>query len=431
MALTDRTIVLRSLRARLFSSVVTVLTVAVAVGLMLVLLSMRDAGRRAFERGSGNMHLLVSADSSRLVAVLNGIFYADAPARPLMWIQFRRIERMREVDFAVPVAQGDTYRSHPVTATTPEFFSRFSTDPAFDPRTSNQPAWSLDAGRVFDKPFEVVVGAEVARETGLDIGDHLHMSHGSSGAAHQTHDAFDHVVVGVLSPTGTAHDRALFTSLESSWIVHAHERREREDPTIRTTTIDDLAESDRLITGIYVRGVTREGATASAAVQTLAGRLARDGSLTVASPSSEIVKLFRIVSNIDQILLAMAAAVMASSGIGIMLALYNSMEQRRRQIAVLRVLGCPATRVIRLVLMEATTLGLLGAAVGLVLGHLGATIAAGVMEKRIGIVIEPSIETATLGMVVLATIVLAAASGLVPAVVAYRTGVAKNLRPMG
>jgi putative ABC transport system permease protein len=429
MALRDSTIVLRSLRARLFSSVVTVLTVAVAVGLMLVLLSMRDAGRKAFERGSGNMHLLVSGDSSRLVAILNGVFYADAPARPLQWIQFRRIERMREVDFAVPLTQGDSFRGWPVTATTAEFFSRFSTDPAFDSRTSGGPAWTIAAGRLFERPFEVVVGAEAARETGLGVGDEVHMSHGSNGA--HEHDAFGYVVVGVLAPTGTAHDRALFTDLNSTWIIHAHERRQREDPTIETTSVDDLTDGDRLITGIYVRGVTRAGSSASAAVQTLAGRLSRDGSVTVASPTSEIRKLFRIVSNIDQILLAMAGAVMASSGIGIMLALYNSMEQRRRQIAVLRVLGCSAARVIRLVLMEAALLGLFGASAGLVVGGVGAAIAAGVLERRIGIVIEPSVEMITLSAVIVSTVVLAAVAGLVPAVVAYRTGVAKNLRPMG
>ena len=436
MALTDRTIVFRSLKARLFSSVVTVLTVAVAVGLMLVLLSMRDAGRKAFERGSGNMHLLVSGDSSRLVAILNGIFYAEAPSRPLQWIQYRRIERMREVDFAIPLTQGDNYRGWPVTATTGEFFSRFSTDPTFDSRTSEGPAWTFASGRVFAKPSEVVVGAEAAGETGLGVGDELHMSHGGGGGGgQQEHGEFEYVVVGVLASTGTAHDRALFTDLDSAWIIHAQERREREDSAfesaIETTTIDDLTDADRLITGIYVRGVTREGSSASAAVQTLAGRLARDGSLTVASPTVEIIKLFQIVSNIDQILLAMAAAVMASGGIGIMLALYNSMEQRRRQIAVLRVLGCSAARVIRLVLMEAGALGLFGAGAGLVVGYIGATIAAGVLKQRIGIAIEPSIDPTTLAVVVVSTVVLAAVAGLVPAVVAYRTGVAKNLRPMG
>src|SRR5688572_26831359 len=106
MAMTDLTIVRRSLAARLFSTATTALTVAVAVSLMLVLLSMRDTGRRAFERGSGNMHLLVSADVSPLVSVLNGVFYANAPSRPLTWTQHQRIAADPRLEYAIPVQQG-------------------------------------------------------------------------------------------------------------------------------------------------------------------------------------------------------------------------------------------------------------------------------------------------------------------------------------
>ncbi|HBS29114.1 MAG TPA: hypothetical protein DEB06_06605, partial [Phycisphaerales bacterium] len=91
MALTDFTIIQRSITARAFSSATTVLMVGVAVGLMLVLLSMRDSGERAFERGAGNMHLLVSRDSSPMVSVLNGVFYANAPARPIAWRELLRL----------------------------------------------------------------------------------------------------------------------------------------------------------------------------------------------------------------------------------------------------------------------------------------------------------------------------------------------------
>ena len=81
----DFTIIRRSMTGRMFSTVTTAVTVAVAVALLLTLLSMRKAGEQAFERGSGNMHLLVSGDASPMVAVLNGVFYANAPARPISW----------------------------------------------------------------------------------------------------------------------------------------------------------------------------------------------------------------------------------------------------------------------------------------------------------------------------------------------------------
>lgn len=462
MALTDFTIIRRSMTSRMFSTVTTIITVAVAVGLMLVLLSMRDAGRRAFERGSGNMHLFISRDASPLTGVLNGIFYASAPRRPIEWAKYNEIRKAFPLEFAVPIQLGDSYEGeYRVLATTPEFFSKFQPDPDV--------AWILADGRYFTGDFEVVLGAAAARGTGLKAGDRIVLTHGISksreasaglaephddhhhgdhdheheagdpivhggsadGGAHVHHD-FIYTVVGILKPTGAAHDRAMFTSLNSSWIVHANERREQAGHGhIEKTTVDDLVDADRLITGIYARVMTRPGSDQSAAIQQIFDQLRRDPSITIASPTQEIDRLFTIVSNIDQLFLAMAAVVMISSGIAIMLALYNSMEQRRRQIAVLRVLGCSQRRIFGLVLTESAMIGLFGAMVGFGLCMAGGFVVAAVMKQRLGLVIQPSFDPAWTLVVLLATVGLASVAGLVPAAMAYRTSVATNLKPIG
>lgn len=427
MSLTDFTIIRRSMSSRMFSTVTTILTVAVAVGLMLVLLSMRDAGERAFERGSGNMHLLISRDSSPLVSVLNGVFYANAPARPISWAEYERLVASLPAEFAVPVQLGDSYRGMPVLATTAEFFTKFRPDPT--------EGWTLAQGRFFEKELEIVVGATAARTTGLRVGDTIFVTHGvgraAVGAEPHIHKEFPFKVVGILRPTGSAHDRALFMNLDSSWLMHAFDRRLAEDPRAGVPTLADLQERDRLITGIYLRVLTREGQDASAVLPQVFAALRADPSLTVASPTAQIRQLFAIVSNIDQVFLAMAAVVMVSSGIAIMLALYNSMEQRRRQIAVLRVLGCSRPRVFGLIVTESALLGLIGAAAGTALALAGGVAVAAVMKERLGLVVEPKMPVEAVLIVVLATVALASAAGIIPAVMAYRTSVAKNLRPMG
>ncbi|MBX3358084.1 MAG: ABC transporter permease [Phycisphaeraceae bacterium] len=431
--MTDFTIILRSLTSRLFSTLTTVITVAVAVGLMLVLLSMRDSGRRAFERGSGSMHLIVSRDASPMVSVLNGVFYANPPPRSIDWAKYNQIAGGFPLDFAVPIQQGDSYRGYPVLATTREFFTLFRPDEA-------EP-WSFAHGRAFDKPFEVVVGSQVARATGLRVGDTILLSHGiaqsrdlgsgSDAMKPHVHSDYKYTVVGVLDPTGSAHDRALFTDLNSTWIIHAHDRRLREDPRAGPTTIDDLADSDRQITGIYLRAQTRPGSNVSAVLPQVFDALRRDTSIVVASPRQQIDSLFKIIGNIDQILLAMAAVVMVSSAISIMLALYNSMDQRRRQIAVLRVLGCTRFRIFGLVVTESVLIGLLGSAAGLALCFVGVRLVAGVMKERLGLVIDPILDPRTAIAVLAGAVLLAALAGIVPAITAYRTSVARNLRPIG
>ena len=427
MAMTDWTIIRRSMTSRLFSTVTTVITVAIAVGLMLTLLSMRDSGRRAFERGSGNMHMLISNDSSPLVSVLNGIFYANAPARAITPARFAEIANSFPAEYAIPTQLGDRYMGLPVLATTREFFTKFSPNPDFKPGSAEL-GWKLAEGRIFEAPFEVVVGARAAREANVGIGDQLALTHGTGKEAH-VHRDFLYKVVGILEPTGASHDRALFTDLTSSWIIHAYDRRKETNPDAGKPTEADLTDADKLITGIYARIATRPDMNISAMIPAQLAKLRADGNITVASPSTEIQSLFRIVGNIDQILIAMVAAVMVASSISIMLALYNSMEQRRRQIAVLRVLGCSRPRVFGLVVTESAIIGMLGGLAGFALAFIGTRVVAAVLKEKLGLVVEPIFDPRITFLVLVASLGLAALAGLIPAAVAYRTSVARNLRP--
>ncbi|MBL8990457.1 MAG: FtsX-like permease family protein, partial [Phycisphaerae bacterium] len=136
--------------------------------------------------------------------------------------------------------------------------------------------------------------------------------------------------------------------------------------------------------------------------------------------------------SIDRIVVAIAAAVLVSSGIGILLALYNSMEQRRRQIAVLRVLGASQPRIFSLVLSESAVIGLLGAGVGIALGYLAVQAVAAVLLRDYGLVVRPDPAVFLRWSLVLtgATVVLAAMAGVLPAARAYATPVSRNLRPL-
>ena len=173
MAMTDFKIIRRSLLSRLFSTAITSLTVATAVGLMVILLTMPNAGQAAFSRGNGNMHMLVSRDPSALQSVLNGIFYARIPGNPIEWSKYEQLRSAYPMlEYAIPIQQGDSYRGFAVLATTPEFFS------SFKPRIDEE--WVFTEGRAIEQPFEVVIGAEVARQQNINLNDELVLSHGAS-----------------------------------------------------------------------------------------------------------------------------------------------------------------------------------------------------------------------------------------------------------
>jgi putative ABC transport system permease protein len=418
----DLAIVLRSLQTRLFQTLVTAATVAIGVGLLLTLLSMRESGRDVFKRGSGNVDLLVTAEPGALVSVLNGLFYAGAPANPIPWSRFVEIRDGYPWQWAIPMQQGDNYRGYPVLATTSDFLTRYEPEPGVP--------WRMAEGRVFESPFEVVVGAEVARATRLGLGDRLTVTHGSGGSREDhghSHDEYDYTVVGILEPSGSAHDRALFSDLDSSWVLHAFDRYEREGRHVHVG-VDDLEEVDRAITGILLKVPSRGGTSAALPQQFV--RLQREG-FTVAQPAQEIGRLLAIVGNIDGLLVAMAIAVLLASGVGIMLALYSSMDLRRRQVAILRVLGASAGRVFSIVLTESALIGLGGALLGVGLAAAGSAIVASTLVERLGLVVPWSLDARLALIVVLGTTLLASLAGLLPAMLAYRTHVADHLKPIG
>ncbi len=428
--MTDGRIVLQSIRARPLSTGITAGMVAVAVALLLTLHALRESAQTAFLRGSGNTHLLVSGDASPLAAVLNGIFYANPPQKALAWSTYEGIRDSFPWAWTIPTQQGDSYRGYPTLATTTEFFRKFEPTPG-------EP-WVLADGRFFEGPWEIVLGSAAARGSGLRMGQKVFLTHGSSGSregdhAGHVHTEFPFTVVGVLAPTGSAHDHALFTDLESSWILHAFDRREREaghDHASARLTAADLTDDDRLVTGILLRVPTREGSSASAVLAQQYDTLRRMPGIVVAQPAQEVNRLFEIVGRVDGLFIAMAVVVLVSSAISLLLALYNSMNERSRQIAVLRVLGASQFRVFGLMVTESVAIGLLGGASGVVLALVGGVVGAGYIKDQVGLVIEPALDWRATVIVLGGTVVLAIAAGILPGLRAYRTPVAESLRPV-
>ena len=497
--MTDLRLVLKSLTARSTSTVVTCLLIAIAVALLISMLSLREAGRRSFTRGVGNAHLVVSGDSSPLVAVLNGIFYANPPRTPLSESKVTEIAGSMPWSWAIPTQLGDSFRGFPVIGTTPAFLDDF--EPAMgEPWRIRRP------GRNIEGPFDVVLGSRVAAATGLGVGDRLFLTHGMGvdaaggdvgivemtsanaeddphdhgdhdghdhdghghddhgdhdGHDHDGHDHHDHgdhdghdhhdhhghhghvhadgsphvheeatfEVVGVLEPTGTHHDRILVASIEGSWFLHAIDRWEAAGRPL-PESVDELEAEDRLVTGMLLRTPVRAGRNSSAMLQSAFDRLRRDPSITVASPATQIDRLFGIVASLDAVFVALGIGILVSGAISVTLVLWNSMELRRRQIAVLRVLGCTRRRVLGLVLTESAMIGVVGAVLGVGFAVVGARFAAEVLASKTGVVILPTIDVDSSILIVAGTVVLAAVAGVAPAVRAYRTPVAEHLRPL-
>ena len=448
MPLSDTRIIARSLRSRPVTTATTVASVGVAVGLVLLLVSLQGAAEGALRRGAGNAHLLLSRDTGALTSVLNGVFYANPPSRAMRMSEYDALlTRPRApgppleayVDWAIPTAIGDTFRGDPVVATTPEFFTSFEPAPG-------EP-WAIDEGRMFEANFEMVVGAQIARRFDLNLGDQIVVVHGASrrdqggiiraGGQNEAVDESDpslhtdtpFTIVGIMKPTATPHDRVLAHDLESTWILHAYEARGVEPSELKA---GDLIDRERLITGALIRVATREGADASAALPVAFEMIRRDpGGFTVASPVDQINRLFRIVADVNLLLMAVTTLAALSGVSGVALAMINSMSLRRRQIAVLRVLGASRGRVFSLIITESAIIGAIGAVVGVAIAAVGLRLSAGFVRAQLGLAIPTAPDWQWAIPLIASAVLLSALAGLGPALMAYRTSVLAHLKPLG
>jgi putative ABC transport system permease protein len=390
------------LRARPLNTALNVLLLALGAGTIALLMLAAEQLEERMGRDARGIDLVVGAKGSPMQLILSTVFHLDAPTGNVPLAETRKVAEHRAVAQAIPLALGDSFRGFRIAGTTHDYIAHYG--------------GRLAAGRLWDEPMEAVLGAEVARATGLGVGGRFVGVHGF-GEGGEEHGDFPYQVVGVLAPTGTVLDRLVLCSVESVWFVHTSPDKS-EDPR---STLASLREDEQEITALLIRYAT------PIAAATLPRWINASGALQAASPAHESARLFRMIGVGVEVLGAFALVLVAAAGLSIYIALYNAMEERRYDLAVMRMLGATPGRLVRLVLLEALVLAVVGALVGLALGHLAAE-AVGALLAAAN---QPAVSgrywlAAELWIVALASAV-GLAAGVLPAWRAYRTDIAATL----
>jgi len=471
----------RSIQQRALASTLTAISMALGVALVVAVLVIHSVLDHSFRRGAQGYNLIVGAKGDQLRLVLNTVFHLTEPVGNIPYSYYEEFVHGRfaaAVETAIPVCMGHDYLGLPAVATVPDMFERLT--------YLEDQSYEFAEGRNFnaDSHYEAVVGATAARETGLTIGSKFRPVAKAVEAGHRGEEGHDEfTVVGVLAPTGTPNDRALFLNIEGFFRCPAHQQgpslsnklltakaedREPDDgkgeapktPAAGSNDSHDHAEpakaspgephhagpSDahehhdqcdhdhdhdhvhRELTAILV--CTDESRLQLA--MALPDVVNRESVAQAVMPSEIIARLFDgIVGNVQVLLLILACLVVIVAGMGIMVSIYNSMSDRRHEIAIMRSLGASRATVMVVVLLESILLSLGGGALGLLLGHgligaLGPAIAQST-SIQVSMFHFQWVELVLIpGLVALASIV-----GYLPAVAAYRTDVAKSLASGG
>lgn len=402
--MSDFQLALAYLKSRILVTVLTVLAVSLGLALGTIVLSLSRQASDTLRNEAGFWDMVVGAKGGPLQLVLNGLYYLEPPTGNINKALWKKLEADPEVANVVPLNMGDNYLGRPIVCTLPAFF---------DGRRPVHGDNIIASGHQFTKPFEIVVGAEVAREFHLKLGQQIVSAHGWA-KYDDLHSAFPYTVVGFLAPFGNSVDRAIYTDYRSSWIVHSVPDADEpivagHEPVNEVTTLlvrfHHVASRFRYIQDINLH----ENAMA-------------------ANPVDEIDTLGKtLMAPLQGVLLIVAYVVVFVSALFILVTLYMTIYQRRRDMSILRSLGATRLNIFSLITLEAALLSGLGVIAGWLLGHGALSAMSPFCLARFGIAlaawqVQP-VEFQIAGSVWLLGIV----AGLLPAIMAYRLPVADTL----
>jgi putative ABC transport system permease protein len=430
--MTDLKLILSYLRARLLMTSLTVISVALGLALATIVLIISNQTQKTLNTETANWDIVVGAKGSPLQIVLNSLYYLDAPAGNINISVWKRLQSDPVVERVIPLTMGDNYFGSPIIGTVPEFF---------DGRKSIHSGEDLfDEGKNFTKPFEIVAGAEVAGNNHLKIGQKIVGAHGWTKSDDFHHD-FPYTVVGILSPTGTNIDRAVYTDYHSTWVAHAHGHHHDDDEHKAGEIEKETGHHDEHDAVETAHDAGHHEHEYNAEVTSLLVRLHQPGArfrlvqdinanhiAQAVIPVDEIDKVARtFIAPLQGILLLVAYLVVFVSTLTILISLYYSIHQRRRDIAVIRSLGATRADVFRVIALEAAVLSGLGVIFGWLLGHGLTAMGASTIMTHFGIALNAWHFDSVEGIVALSVLLLGIFAGLLPAIIAYRLSVADIL----
>jgi putative ABC transport system permease protein len=395
-------VVFRSLRQHALSTLITAFSISLACGLLMSVWVVKEQSRATFTGVNGGFDAVLGARGSKLQLVLNSIFHLEASPGNVSATDYLDIKNNPNVALAIPIAAGDNYHGYRLVGTIPEFFEKVEFAPGKHYEVE-------PGGNLFDPTRrEAVVGSFVAQKMGLKPGDTFHPYHGLIFNEQDQH-AETYVVVGVLKPSNTPSDRVIWIPLEGIQKMKGH------DPKTATD-----------VSAVLVK--LKGGGAVGFRMDMMYNK--QGNRLTFAWPiAMTIAELFDKIGWFDKVLALVSYLVALVATASILASIYNSMNERRREIAILRALGARRRIIVSAILLEAAAISALGMVVGFLV-YLGImTGAAKVIRAQTGIVLDPYQFNAVMLWAPAALISLGALAGIVPAIKAYQTDVASYLAP--
>lgn len=410
------TLAWKSLLNRKFTALLTICAIALSVAMLLAVERVRTDARQSFTSTISGTDLIVGARSGAIQLLLYSVFHIGNATNNVSWDSYREIAGHTLVDWAVPISLGDSHRGFRVMGTSRAYFEHY--------RYARDRGLTFAAGEPFNDVFEAVVGADVAARLGYGIGDRIVVSHGAGNVSFVQHDDKPFTITGVVNRTGTPVDRAVVVSLQGIEAIHVG--WQAGTPPADEIPAGEVREMDLTPGEITAFLLGLESRIAVFQLQRAINDYDKEPLLAII-PGVALQQLWELMGVAERALLIISGFVVAIGLVGMLAMILSGLNERRREMAILRSVGARPAQVFALLLSEAVLLAACGVLLGVGLLFLLLLLGQPVIEDRFGLLLSIRMLSSREFMMLAGVLTGALVMGMLPAYRAYRFSLTDGL----
>ncbi len=434
----------KNLTARPLSMLLTLVLFALGVGLTSLLLLVNKQLTDKFEKNLAGVDIVVGAKGSPLQLILCNMYHVDVPTGNISLKAAKPFLNPRHplIKQAIPLSLGDSYKGYRIVGTLKDFTTLYKGE--------------IAEGKLWENPMEMAIGATVAAKTGLKIGDYFASNHGLSIDGDE-HEDSKFKVVGIFKPSNTVLDQLILTNTATIWQMPDHEKAEKNElvesehkalneadelhkhemaypqpttlpPSVSETPKDERtalleADSTKQITSLLIQFKNNKNIQAL----NFQRNMNENTDMQAATPALELNRLFEMMGVGEKALKSLAFLIVFVSGLSIFIALFNSLKERRYELALMRVMGAGRTKLFLLIVLEGLLLSFIGFMVGMALSHGAMQILAHYMSDAYRYSFTGWTWMKEEWYLLLGALVIGFVAAIIPALNAYRTDISQTL----
>ena len=385
------------------SSTISLALLILGIGIISLLLQLNTLIKDQMDNNLKGIDMVVGAKGSPLQLILSSVYHIDSPTGNISLEEAEKISKNRMVGSSIKLLYGDNFKGYRIVGAEKKFIELYN--------------GKIKKGKNLSKPFEVLVGSKVYSKLKIDIGDDLISSHGLRETG-ESHDDKSFKVVGLLEPSNSVIDQLIITLPQSVWDVHGNHNLEEEHEHDQD---EEHQHDDREITAMLIKFKSPMN------IIQFPRQINETTNLQAAVPSYEISRLFKLFGFGIETLSYLAYLIIVVSGFSLFINLFNSMRERKYEMALIRTLGASRLQLSTMIIFESIILTISGFILGLLFSRFGVMFVSSLMEESINYNLSSFRILNEEYWLLLLSVIIGLLASLIPAVQVYKMNISKIL----